>query len=321
MLNRATGNKTVNYYLINSSLDTLLQALLSETVGFLGKADQTDRSTAMPEVTSYKHGDFSWVDLCTDEPHKAKAFYSELFSLEFRDEHQDDQVVYTVGLKGDKPVLGLMEKPQQMREMGIPNLWETYITVDNVEAALAKVAPAGGTPMGPVMELADAGRMAVVADPCGAVVLLWEALSQTGAAIKGEHGTLSWNQLISADVDKALGFYSELLGWTQLPIDMENSTGIALGGAMIASASPLPAPAIPSHWAVYFAVEDCDATAAQCLALGGNVVIQPTDTPPGRAAQLADNAGAMFWVIACDPTFSSCTPPSGVGTTSGTGPS
>ena len=258
----------------------------------------------MPEIEGYAHGDFSWIDLCTEEPDKAREFYSALFGLTFHDEFEGDQVVYTLGLKGDKPVLGLMEKPQQMCEMGIPNVWETYITVDSADEALAKVGPAGGTPMGPVMEPSGAGRMLVVADPSGAVVVLWEALGQDGAALKSEHGTLCWNQLLSSDVDKALGFYSEVLGWTPVALDMEDSTGIMLGGEMIASAGPLPAPAIPSHWAVYFAVDDCDATAAQCLELGGHVVVPPMDTPPGRMAQLVDNAGAMFWVITLDPTFS-----------------
>jgi len=258
----------------------------------------------MPEIEGYAHGDFSWVDLCTEEPDKAREFYSALFGLSFHDEFEGDQVVYTLGLKGDKPVLGLMEKPQQMCEMGIPNVWETYITVDNADEAMAKVGPAGGTPMGPVMEPSGAGRMLVVADPSGAVVVLWEAVGQDGAALKSEHGTLCWNQLLSSDVDKALGFYTEVLGWTPVSLDMEDSTGIMLNGEMIASAGPLPAPAIPSHWAVYFAVDDCDATAAQCLELGGHVVVPPMDTPPGRMAQLVDNAGAMFWVITLNPTFS-----------------
>ena len=259
----------------------------------------------MPEIEGYGHGDFSWVDLCTEEPDKAKEFYSELFGLTFRDEYDGSEAVYTLGLKGEKPVLGLLEKPQQMCEMGIPNVWETYITVSDADEALAKVGPAGGTPMGPVIKPAGAaGRMLVVADPTGAVVILWEALGQDGAELKSEHGTLCWNQLLSSDVDKALAFYSEVLGWTTVPLDMEGSTGIMLNGEMIASAGPLPAEGIPSHWAVYFAVDDCDATAAQCQELGGQVTVPPMDTPPGRMAQLMDDTGAMFWVITLDPTFS-----------------
>ncbi len=258
----------------------------------------------MPETDSYVHGDFSWVDLCTEEPDKAKAFYSALFGLNFHDELEGSQVVYTLGMKGDKPVLGLMEKPQHMGEMGIPNVWETYISVDNADEALAKVAPAGGTPMGPVMDPSGAGKMAVVADPTGAVVVLWEALGQDGAALKSEHGTQCWNELISSDVDKALAFYSEVLGWTPVPLDMEGSVGIMLNGEMIGSAGPRPTPGIPSHWAVYFAVDDCDSTAEQCQELGGQVIVPPMDAPPGRMAQLLDDAGAMFWVITLNPEFS-----------------
>ncbi len=258
----------------------------------------------MSEQLSYTHGEFSWVDLATEETDKARDFYSALFGLTFRDELEGDEVVYTLGLKDDKPVLGLLQKPQEMREQCIPNVWETYISVNSADEALAEVTAAGGTPMGPVMEPSGAGRMAVVADPSGAVVMLWEAIGQDGAAIKGAHGTLCWNQLVSSDVEAALAFYSEILGWQSTPLDMEGGVGITLEGEMIASAGPLPAPGIPSHWQVYFAVNDCDATTELCQELGGQVIVPPMDTPPGRMAQLVDDTGAVFWVITPDPTFS-----------------
>ena len=258
----------------------------------------------MPERDSYAHGEFNWVDLCADDPAKAKEFYSALFGLSFLDETDDSGNVYTLGLKNDRPVVGLMEKPPEMAQAGVPNVWETYIKVDDIDAALAKVGPAGGTPMGPVMQASEAGRLAVVADPTGAVVVLWEPIDHQGAHLRDEHGTQCWNELVSSDVDAALAFYSEVLGWTSVPLSMNEMVGIRRGDDMIGSAGPPFMEGIPTHWSVYFAVDDCDATVAQCQSLGGSVTVPPMDMPPGRMAQLMDNQGAIFWVITLNPEFS-----------------
>ena len=156
--------------------------------------------------------------------------------------------------------------------------------------------------------MGDAGDrgypLAVVADPTGAVVVLWEPIDHEGAHFRSEHGTHCWNELMSTDVDAALAFYAEVLGWTSVPLEGEPVVGIRLVDEMIGTALSLEAESIPSHWAVYFAVDDCDATVAQCQSLGGQVIVPPMDTPPGRMAQLFDNQGAMFWVITLNPDFS-----------------
>ena len=258
----------------------------------------------MPERDSYAHGEFNWTDLCADDPESAKEFYSALFGLSFLDETDESGNVYTLGLKNDRPVLGLMAKPPEMAQAGVPNCWETYIKVNDVEASLAKVAPARGTAMGPVMQVSEAGRLAVVADPTGGVVVLWEALDHEGAHLVNEHGTLCWNELITSDVDAAMAFYSDLLGWAPVPLGMGGLVGIRQGKDMIGSAGPPPVEGIPTHWAVYFAVDGCDATVEQCQSLGGSVTVPPMAMPPGRMAQLSDDQGAIFWVITLNPEFS-----------------
>jgi predicted enzyme related to lactoylglutathione lyase len=50
----------------------------------------------------------------------------------------------------------------------------------------------------------------------------------------------------------------------------------------------------PSHWAVYWEVDDADDAVAKVTSLGGSVVMNPTDTPYGRLATVADPAGAQF---------------------------
>jgi predicted enzyme related to lactoylglutathione lyase len=55
---------------------------------------------------------------------------------------------------------------------------------------------------------------------------------------------------------------------------------------------------IPSHWMVYFAVEDVDASAARVTELGGTVSVPPSDIPPGRFSVVTDPHGAVLSLIA-----------------------
>jgi predicted enzyme related to lactoylglutathione lyase len=55
---------------------------------------------------------------------------------------------------------------------------------------------------------------------------------------------------------------------------------------------------VPPHWAVYFAVDDTDATAEKAKQLGGQVQVEPMDIPDvGRFAVISDPQGAVFSVI------------------------
>ncbi len=54
---------------------------------------------------------------------------------------------------------------------------------------------------------------------------------------------------------------------------------------------------VPSHWLVYFAVDDTDAAVAKTQELGGSVRTAPMDIPIGRFAVLGDPQGATFAVI------------------------
>jgi predicted enzyme related to lactoylglutathione lyase len=54
---------------------------------------------------------------------------------------------------------------------------------------------------------------------------------------------------------------------------------------------------VPSHWSVYFGVDDTDAALAKIVDLGGSVVQPAEDTPYGRLATAADPSGALFKLI------------------------
>lgn len=253
----------------------------------------------MPVRDQYDHGTPSWVDLNTTDPQAAKAFYAALFGWTVDDMPLPDGGVYSMlKLDGrDAAALSGMAPAQD----GVPPHWNTYITVDDVDAAAAKVAELGGSVHVPPFDVMDAGRMAVLQDPTGAFVCLWTAKEHIGAGVVGQPGALIWSELFTTDVDRAGAFYARLLGWqpTVHPdhpgytMFMNGEQGVAGMVAITEEMGPMP----PS-WLSYFGVADCDAVASKAVELGAALVMPPTDFPKvGRGATLRDPQGAVFAVV------------------------
>lgn len=253
----------------------------------------------MPERTEHAPGTPSWVDLATPDPSAARSFYARLFGWEYTEEPTDQGTPYVMATRHGKAAAGMMQLSPEMAAQGMPPMWSTYVTVADVEAATATVGRAGGTVVAPVMDVMEAGRMAVVADPAGAVLCLWQPGQHIGAELVHEHGTLTWNELLTPEVGKASAFYEQLLGWKAETADMGGTeyTAFMLDGRGVAGAMKPPMEGIPSHWFVYFAVDDCDDAVATARAHGGTIQAEPMDIPPGRMAVITDPQGATFGVI------------------------
>src|SRR3954466_10047652 len=144
----------------------------------------------------HEPGTFSWVELATSDADAAKAFYGELFGWEYDDNEIGDGMVYSMATIDGK-VVGALFKSEQ------PPHWNSYITVESVEDAVEKAKEAGGEVVQEPMDVMDAGRMAVIQDPSGAPVSLWEAKDSIGAELVNSPGALAWNDLMTHDVDKA----------------------------------------------------------------------------------------------------------------------
>ena len=256
----------------------------------------------MPERKEYTPGTPNWVDLQTTDQNAAKAFYGEIFGWTYNDMPVDEanKVFYSMATLRGLDVGAIAPMGPDMA--GIPPHWNTYISVSDVDATAATVPGAGGTVIAPPFDVMDAGRMAVVADPTGAVFQLWQAKNHIGASLVNETGAFSWNELLTPDIPKAAAFYNKVLGWTANKFEGDmDYTEFKLEGESLAGAMNPPMPGIPPVWTIYFNVDDTDATVAKAKSLGATVFAEPTDIPPGRFAVLADPQGAMFNVIKMNP--------------------
>jgi predicted enzyme related to lactoylglutathione lyase len=116
------------------------------------------------------HGAFSWNELMTTDPEKAKAFYTALLGWTLEEApmgHTD----YALVKAGGRPMGGIMGIPPQA-PAGMPPHWGVYVTVDDVDASAKKAAELGGNVCVPPTDIAGVGRFCVIADPQGAVLSL-----------------------------------------------------------------------------------------------------------------------------------------------------
>jgi predicted enzyme related to lactoylglutathione lyase len=173
------------------------------------------------------------------------------------------------------------------------------VTVSDVDATAAQVAGAGGTVVMDAFDVMDAGRMAVIADPTGAMFNLWTPKQSIGAQLVNEHGALSWNELMSPDVDAAAQFYQQIFGWKANKVGMPGMeyTEFKLGDRSIAGGMKPPMEGMPAVWGIYFATDDTDKTAEIAKSKGATIIQEPTDIPPGRMAVIVDPTGAAFSVM------------------------
>jgi uncharacterized protein len=252
------------------------------------------------EFTSHVPGTFSWVELATTDQKAGVAFYRALFGWDVKELPMGPGETYSMFALRGKDVAAAYSMGAEERKSGAPPRWKLYVTVANADSAASRAQSLGGQVLVPAFDVMDAGRTAVVQDPTGAVINVWQPNRNIGVKIMNEPGALCWSELTTRDPRAAAAFYTQLFEWTMKPgqaaamdyTEVHNQ-GQPCGGIMAMPAG-MPA-AMPSYWMPYFQVADCDAATAQAKGLGANVMVPPTDIPgTGRFSILGDPQGAMF---------------------------
>jgi hypothetical protein len=181
-------------------------------------------------------------------------------------------------------------------------VWSTYVASADADQTCATAVASGGEVVMDAMDVLDAGRMAVLRDPSGAQISVWQAGQHQGYEVHSEPGAPIWCELMTRDLAAARSFYGSVFGWTSLqqefdgvPYTIWQQREQFVGGALEMDES-WPEDTQP-HWMVYIATADCDATARRCRELGGTVWHPPDDIGPGRCAMLEDPAGGAFSAI------------------------
>ena len=251
----------------------------------------------MPTIDTHDPGTICWIDLASTDAAGATEFYCELFGWTAT-EPLENTGGYRMLLHAGRQVAGLAPVWGDTDR----STWSTYIASADADQTCAAAVASGGDVVMDAMDVLAAGRMAILRDPDGAQVSVWQPGEHQGYEVHSEPGAPIWSELMTRNLESARAFYYSVFGWTAqeqvfdgVPYTVWKRRDLLVGGALEMDES-WPEDT-PSHWTVYIAAADCDATARSCEALGGTVVHSPDDIGPGRCAMLEDPAGAAFSVI------------------------
>ena len=240
-----------------------------------------------------------WVDLGVDDVSRANAFYSRLFGWDTQP-GPPEAGGYTMCMLSGRPVAGIGPK---MGPPEAPPFWTVYLASDDADETAGKVTAAGGTMLVAPMDVMDVGRMAVAADPAGAVFGVWQARSHTGFGLVNEPGSVCWNENFSRDMDGNQAFYHAVFGYEYGDMSTDGfsyATLLINGQQVVGGIGAYPAGMPESHpaaWTVYFGTADTDKSVDVATSNGGQVIRPAADSPYGRMAVVADQHGAVFSLI------------------------
>jgi predicted enzyme related to lactoylglutathione lyase len=255
-------------------------------------------------------GSFIRYELMTTDPDGARGFYGKVVGWKIvgdapRDGGVDYRHIVREDGGGNGGVLALSE---EMSKGGARPCWMGYLSVEDVDAAVAAIVAEGGRSLVPAFEL-DVGRIAMVADPQGIPIYLMKpvppahdphASSDVYARMDVQH--VSWNELYTPDIEASKAFYARHFHFAfndKMPMGpMGDYWFIDHGGQTIGAMMQQP-PHVPvPGWNYYIRVADIDAATAAVTANGGQVLNGPMEVPGGDwIINGIDPQGAPFSLV------------------------
>lgn len=243
------------------------------------------------------HGQFIWYELTTPDVDAAKKFYPRFTGWGVQPFDKD----YTMFTSGGVPFAGLFRLTDEMRGQGVPPNWMPYVETSNVDDTVAKATSLGGQLRHGPQDIPGTGRIAVLADPQGAVFGVYTPTNPGGAwdgtAVVGRP---SWHELMTTDHAAALAFYRALFGWARNgEMDMGGGQMYAMyghGEKMYGGMFNITPDMAGMHpfWLVYFHVKDVGKAVAAATKAGATIHRPQMDIPGGSIAILGDPQGAGF---------------------------
>jgi predicted enzyme related to lactoylglutathione lyase len=242
-------------------------------------------------TTATAVGRFVWHEQVSADPAQAKGFYSELlgWSTELFKPGEMDYEMINFGGQNHGGFAKAMEGAP-------PPHWLAHIQVEDVDEVIEKAKQAGGSLKAGPFEMGEVGRMAIIGDPQGAFVSIYQPHGEGGMA----EGVFVWDELGTTDVDSAVRFYGEVFGWTTK--DMGEDFGgyklFQIGDTSIGGVMKLQDESWPATWLPYVGVQDADGTVAKAQELGAAAILEGMDVPTvGRIAVIRDPQGAVLGII------------------------
>ena len=268
---------------------------LVATVCVYGTVSAALPPIADPPTGRVQPGSIVWIDLLTDDPAKAKAFYSATFGWQIDATAESD---YWLIRSGGKAIGGIAAHTPTDPEVS-ETQWLISMSVADVNAAAKRARDAGGRVLEGPENVPDRGAMAIIADPQGAPLIVLRAKGGDPGDSNQEHNSWAWAELWARDTGAAAAFYRDLVGYTAKTTDDDGTPYTVLGsnGQVHAGIVELPWDDVQPNWLSYVAVENIRSTVRDVEANGGYVLLAPApEYDDGRVAIVSDPTGGVFAV-------------------------
>ncbi len=247
---------------------------------------------------------FVWYELHTPDAGVAAGFYEPVLGWNTMDGGSPKRK-YTLVCVGKTPVGGLLEKPASGFTSGQGARWMGYIGVPDVLQFSKLVQEAGGVVHRQAEEIPGIGTFAVVADPQGAIFVLFQppaGMTRREQAKPSTPGMPAWHDLGARDWEAEFEFYSSLFGWTKSDaINMGPGSVyqiFAVGSQPLGGMMNTPDASRGAGWLFYFNVEEIGAAIERVKQNAGKVVHGPSMVPGGQQiAHCLDTQGAIFGMV------------------------
>lgn len=250
----------------------------------------------MGERAGYVAGTFCWAGLATSSPAEAEAFYTGLLGWGAEELSAGAAGTYRLMRRGGKDVAIVYLQTTQARAAHAPPHWTSYISVADADATARRAGELGGAAVFRApFDVLDAGRVAAIRDPTGAIVSLWQPRAKIGATLVNDVGALCWNELATTDVERAKAFFSDLLGWAYQTGEGGCAT-ITNAGRRNGAIRKLGTHerAVRPNWLPFFTVDSLEQAAHRAERLGGHKLSPATRSDSGRFLVIADPQRAPF---------------------------
>ncbi len=238
-----------------------------------------------------------WVELSTGDVAGALDFYQGLFGWRAMP-LSEEFGRYLVLFNGDEPV-GACNQYQSSLGQG----WCVFLTSHDLGRALEVAHGAGARLLAPAFALSHLGLTALIEDPAGASVGLWQPGSFAGFSYSRLPGGPVFFDLVTSDWAGEAGFYDAVFGLVA-KVAGRVTAGYAqlfAGERRVADMRSPEGPPQPACWLPHFAVQGLRSTMTRAVRLGGEVLGPICERRGGRLVEVADPAGARFHLSSMQP--------------------
>lgn len=151
-----------------------------------------------------------WLDVVSPDIATTTAFLEKLFGWVEANRVDVEGNDYLFLTDSGRPMHGA----EQIRPDQGSARWTVFVTAPDARSLIARAEAAGGKVGFPPTALADLGVIAMVTDPLGATLGVWQPLALVPASVETTAAPLVAARLGTEDLGRTSAFLREVFGWT-----------------------------------------------------------------------------------------------------------